>query len=284
MRKFAFIFILLLCMPFSGCEKEIATEPYVSVMKQMPMPPFYIKEELESKIRDITEKSSCDWSVFVEIPNRDFKVVINDKTVRSASVIKMFNMATLYNEEKNGNIEITDKLLGTCYKMITVSSNEDSNKVVKAIGNGDFDLGAKKVTEFANSIGCVSTLEQHPLYDVSGPGHGINTTSVSDCGNFLKKLYKKELVSPEADNKMLEILKKQEINHKLPSKLPEDVTVAHKTGENSRVELDVGIVYSPACDYIICISVTNFRGENIQKTFGEISKTVYNFFNTKTIV
>ncbi len=280
MKRVLVFSVLLLCFIVSGCGKSEPVGNFsTSVMKTMPMPEAYSEEELKNKILEITDTAKGDWSVHIEIPERDFVVQINNKNVHAASVIKMFNMATLFDEEEKGSIAITERLYDTCYEMITVSSNSASNEIVQAIGDGNFVRGAKVVTEFAHKNNCTDTQEEHPLYDLSGPGSGINTTSVADCAKILKQLYNGELVSETSDEKMLEIMKNQTFNHKIPAYLPKDTAVAHKTGENSKVELDVGIVYSPACDYIICISVTDFKGFEIHSTFAEISRTVYNFFN-----
>ncbi len=282
MKRIFLVFIL--CLFLSGCEKAMPTGNFShKVMREMPMPSPYKEDELKNKIIEITDNAVGDWSAYTEIPNEDFIVEVNNKNVRSASVIKMFNMATLFNEEQKGSFQITGNIYNTCYEMITVSSNTASNAIVEKIGNGSFEKGARIVTEFAHSEGCADTQEEHPLYDVSGPGSGINTTSVRDCGVFLKKLYNKNLVSQSTYEEMLGIMKEQTRNLKIPSTLPKDTVIAHKTGENSKVELDVGIVYSPATDYILCISVTDFNGSEIHSTFGKISKTIYDYYNKKTV-
>ena len=40
------------------------------------------------------------------------------------------------------------------------------------------------------------------------------------------------------------IMKEQQINHKIPYYIPEDVTILHKTGEEYGITHDIGIVYS----------------------------------------
>ena len=47
---------------------------------------------------------------------------------------------------------------------------------------------------------------------------------------------------------MLELLKAQTLNDKLPKYLPDQVIMAHKAGELDDVSHDAGIVYSPAGD------------------------------------
>ncbi len=239
----------------------------------------YDAAELEALIQDTLEKAPGNWSVYLEIPNTNFKIEINNRTVSAASTIKLFNMVTFYDELKNGKLMMTEERALQMYAMITESSNSDSNAIVTAIGGGNFFAGAEKVTAFAHKIGADNTQEEHMLYDVATLTPGQNTTSVRDCGTVLRLLYNGKCVSPEYDRTMLGILKQQTRRFKLPLYLPEDTVIAHKTGERSTSELDVGIIYSPNCNYILCISVTDFNGLPVRETFGRVSEIIYNYFN-----
>lgn len=239
----------------------------------------YNASEVETLIKDTLAKAPGNWSVYLEIPNTEFKIEINNSTVRAASTIKLFNMVTLYDEIKNGKLVMTEELSRQLDAMITVSSNMDSNAVVTAIGGGNFFAGAEKVTAMAHKLGANNTQEEHMLYDVDTLTPGKNTTSVRDCGTVLRMLYNGECVSPEYDHAMIELLKQQTRRFKLPLYLPEGTVIAHKTGERSISELDVGIIYSPNCDYILCVSVTDFNGMPVRETFGRLSEKIYNYFN-----
>ena len=239
----------------------------------------YDKELLTQQITDITNNRYGIWSVYVEAPDTDFAVEVNNCQLRAASTIKLFNMVTFYDEMNKGNLQTNDSLNHSLNKMITVSSNSDSNVIVTAIGGGDFAAGAEKVTALAKDMGCTFTQEQHKLYDTTGPASGKNTTSVKDCALILKKIYNEECISPKYDRQMLDLLKKQTRTGKIPGGVPKGTVVANKTGEHSKAELDVGIVYSPECTYIICIAVTDYGNSAVYSTFRDISRTVYNFFN-----
>lgn len=84
---------------------------------------------------------------------------------------------------------------------------------------------------------------------------GINgenpTTTSFDIALFFEKLYKGELANEENTQKMLDLLKKQELNNKLSKYLPEEIDVAHKTGEIGWFSHDAGIVYTNYGDYSI---------------------------------
>ena len=80
---------------------------------------------------------------------------------------------------------------------------------------------------------------------------------------------------------MLEYLKNQQTRYKIPQLLPEGTVIANKTGEMTGVENDAAIVYSPNCDYIICI-MSNDAYDNSEAISGvqDISQLVYNYFNS----
>ena len=58
--------------------------------------------------------------------------------------------------------------------------------------------------------------------------------------------------------------------------LPEEIKIAHKTGDLDKLEHDVGIVYLDNKDYIICVLTKNLDS-NIEgkKIISNVSKIVY---------
>lgn len=238
---------------------------------------------LEEQINGIISEKPGTWSVYVKNLKNGMSIEMNNREFIAASVIKLYNMITLYAEIENGNLEMTDSMMNNLEQMITVSSNSASNAIVTTIGNGSFDRGAKRVTTLAESLGCTNTYEQHMLFDDHIPPNGRNRTSVVDCGIVLEKIYLKQCVSPEYDEEMLGLLKQQTKDFKIPANLPAHVIVANKTGENSNVETDVGIVFSPECDYIICISVEKYGERKPRDTIADVSRCVYDFFNKTEI-
>ncbi len=238
------------------------------------------RNELVKIISDYVADKDGEWSVYVKNLNNGMSVEINNTKVPAASLIKLFNMVTLYNEVNIGNVEITPSLSGALNQMITVSSNYASNDIVEIIGKGNFERGASVVNELVKNMGCTATAESHRLYSEIIPDTvGVNTTSVKDCGLILEKIYKRECIGNDYDVEMLELLKEQGRNTKLSLGLPSGTLFAHKTGENSKLEADVGIVFSPSCDYIICVAVTEYGNVKPRNEIGELSKCVYEFFN-----
>jgi beta-lactamase class A len=71
-----------------------------------------------------------------------------------------------------------------------------------------------------------------------------NAIYLDEIASLFVRMYKGQLVSPEYDKQMIDILLTQQIEHKIPKKLPYNISVAHKTGEVEGVSHDIGIVYA----------------------------------------
>ena len=78
---------------------------------------------------------------------------------------------------------------------------------------------------------------------------------------------------------MIEILKRQTFNDRIPKYLPKEIDVAHKTGELFGSKHDAGIVFGKNGDYIIVVlSKTESEAEAAEK-IANFSKEVYEYFD-----
>lgn len=246
---------------------------------------------LKLLIEENLQQQEGDWAVYIENLTTGDKFDINNHKMVSASLIKLFIMGGIYKEIEANNIVWGD--VNTYLEsMITVSDNEASNILVSKLGNGyytdmyeqSFKDGLVKVNDFAALIGCTDTEQQRDMMNSRiKPIVEQNYTSVVDCGTFLSMLYHQQLVSESFDVEMLARLKRQTRCSKIPAGLPAGTICANKTGELSDVENDVAIVFSPKCDYIICVMANNLPNTSIaRENITSLSETVYQFFNATT--
>ena len=106
-------------------------------------------------------------------------------------------------------------------------------------------------------------------------------TSASDIALFFEKLYKEQLANKQYTNEMLTLLKKQQLNNKLPKQLPTGTVIAHKTGELGSFSHDGGIVFSSKGDYIIVVLSDTDYPPGAEERIAQISKAVYDYFANK---
>ena len=79
---------------------------------------------------------------------------------------------------------------------------------------------------------------------------------------------------------MLGFLKGQQLNDVLPKYLPENIVVAHKTGNIDAFDNDAGIVYGPKGDYIIVLLSESDNPAGAEDRMAQLSKAVYDYFNS----
>ena len=103
-----------------------------------------------------------------------------------------------------------------------------------------------------------------------------NYTTAEDMALILEKIYNGELVSREASAKMLETLKRQKVNDRLPRNLPGNLVVAHKTGLLNDTVSDVGIIFTSEGDFVICVITADIHNFRTAKRFiGRIAECTY---------
>jgi beta-lactamase class A len=73
---------------------------------------------------------------------------------------------------------------------------------------------------------------------------------------------------------MIEILKRQTFNDGIPSGLPADTSVAHKTGTITGIHHDAAIVLGPR-PYVLVVLVRGIRDQKISaKLMGDIARVI----------
>lgn len=209
-----------------------------------------------------------------------------DELFETASTIKTFLLAALFDRVARGEASLTDELTyredeyvsgsgvirdlafgsrmpvyNLAVLMITVSDNIAANMLIDYLGldgiNGCIrDLGFEH-TQLHNSL-------HFDRYSRLG------TTTPRDYGRLFARLSRGELVSPESDAQMLSILRRQHYNSMLTRDFPpalldsEDTGeeelfwVASKSGSMDACRSDGGLVHTPCGDYVVVLMSKEF--------------------------
>lgn len=251
------------------------------------LPTSNLKLLAEASFKDFDGKYSL---VIKNLKTGESARINETEVLGSASLYKLWVMAIIYDKISKGEMQEDDQIEGdvadinrkfdideedaelteghlqytvksAIEQMITISHNYAALLLLTKSGNS-------QINEFVKNLGLTNSRMTVPP-----------KTTASDIALFYELLYKHQLINPETSQKMIEILKKQQLNDRLGKYLPEGTVFAHKTGNLDLTENDAGIVYSSSGDYIIVVLTESDAPLEAREKMAELSKAVFEYFN-----
>ncbi len=196
-----------------------------------------------------------------------------DRTFRPASVIKLAVLVAAYRARPGMAPGKFDRLRPDLARMITVSDNAATRRLVKR-------LGARQVNAAIRALGLAR-------FRVGQSGSQAwvlqgSQAAPADTALLLAKIARREVVSPEASEEMLTLLGAQQKRRRIPAGLPSapDLWVGNKTGTLTGVVNDAGIVLRPRAriGYTVAIFTAGARSESAgERLLADLSAVVYGY-------
>ena len=220
--------------------------------------PASAPEGLRDALEQATEAHAGTYAVACASADGSWSVDVNgDEPFVSASIIKLAILGTLLDQAQSGALSLDDSVTvgpsdivggtgviqasgaGGSYTyrqlaayMIQDSDNVATNLIIDAVG-------MSAVNEYASEIGLTQTALNRRMMDFAAGDE--NYTSANDVAHMLQLIYQGKLVSSDASEFALDLLKGQHDNAGLLEGLPAGSVFAHKTGTLDGVFNDGGI-------------------------------------------
>lgn len=252
----------------------------------------------ETDIAHILDPAGGHWAMVIESLEGKGSIRLHDKDpFTAASVIKIPVMMAAFHDARLGVLRLDDAcvirkedkvggsgvlkelhsglrltLLDAINLMIVVSDNTATNLVIDAVG-------IDRINEYMAEKGCSgSRLEAHLMRPK--PGGPYNTITARDIALLLKGIWERTIENPGDCDAMMDILKRQQYNDKIPRYLPKEAVCAHKTGEVTGVTHDAGIVIGPSASFVIvCLSQDLDDVEVGTDGIGKVAKWAYDILS-----
>jgi len=236
-----------------------------------------LAQDLMEKVKKILTESKAEVAVAFYDFNTNKSILINENIVfHAASTMKTPVMLEVFRQAEQGFFSLDDSIVIKNSFCSIVDSSEYSMNITddsdgdlyKLIGNKTtiYDLVFKMITESSNLAtnllidlikpsNIMTTLKNYGINGVNvlrgvedqlAYEQGLNNT-VTALGlmTMYKKMAKKELVSENASNEMINILTNQKHRSMIPALLPEGTITATKSGSITGIRHDSGIIFMP---------------------------------------
>ncbi len=197
---------------------------------------LYIKSLRQDRYLAQTDRTSI---VVYDLAENETIVSINEDQLRmAASLIKPFVMVGVYDALERGRVKETPAMRRDLTSMITYDrgcreANQATNRLLRAIGKDyanqalqRYGFHQTKIKEFIPRDGRTYR----------------NVTSAGDVSALLRRIYQKTMVNPQADQEMLQLLKRSD-HTRLRAESMRGIEIANKTGYVLGMNGDAGIVF-----------------------------------------
>jgi len=155
--------------------------------------------------------------------------------------------------------------------MITMSSNLATNILVQHVG-------AERVTATMRALGADSIDVLRGVEDGKAYEAGLsNTTTARDLGIVAAAIAEGRAAGAAACREMEAVMGRQQFGSAIPAGVPPGVTVAHKTGEITRIHHDFGIVTAgDGARYVLALMVRGLDSRDSSAALmADLSRIVY---------
>ncbi|TVP65243.1 MAG: serine hydrolase [Nodularia sp. (in: Bacteria)] len=265
---------------------------------------LYLSQEI-SPLKDAVENLATANSnltlgvFFVDLDTGGYVGVNSLTSFSAASTIKVPLLIAFFQDVDAGKIRLDEMLtmekemvsggsgnlqyqkVGSQYtalelatRMSTISDNTATNMLIARLG------GMEALNQRFQSWGLSATAIRNPLPDLAG----TNTTSPRELGSLIAMVNQGNLVSMRSRDMILDIMRRTERDHLLPSGLGTGARIHHKTGDIGTMLGDVGLIDIPTGKrYIAAVMVKRPHNDpEAEKLISSISRAAYQQFSQNT--
>lgn len=314
MKKFLYLalsFLQLFCFSIDKFEKN-----QIEILNN--------KNEVEKKLLKLADEFSGTIGVYAKnLKSGEIISVNSDSLFPTASVIKLPILVSFFTKSKNNELYVEDyivikdsqkvggagviqffkddvkiKLIDAATLMIILSDNTATNAIIDQLGkthdekldfvNSTMEYYGLKNTKLLNKVFSYSTKKNTP----EAKRFGLGYSSPQEMGKLLEMIYHHQIIDSFYSDWIIRIMKNQQDESMIRKLLPyyelkegERIIVANKTGAVDQSRIDVGIVYSPKCDFVIAIFAdqskdTRWSYDNkAENAVAKAARLIFDYFN-----
>jgi beta-lactamase class A len=233
-----------------------------------------------------------------------------DETFSSASLVKVGVLVALLEEVEKGRMQLDepisliqrDQVGGSgvlqfmrsghsltvedaAWLMIVLSDNTATNLLLDK-------LNIRTMWDKMEALGLPHTkihsktfLRSTSIAPDSSVKYGLGVATPDEMVRLFALLHAGQAVSPAMDSLALQMLRANQDSGKMVRWLPQDVPVAHKSGDVDRARNDCGIIYGPDAPVALCVMTrenqeTSYAVDNpAHLLIGRVARAVFQHYN-----
>lgn len=258
-------------------------EPYEFDLPTLDEPLLWIVRTVLGQEHDrfaVLIKNLDDGTGVMIEPNRQFY---------AASLYKVWVMLEAFNQDAAGALRWSEQyVVSDHYESWGLNPGEleecdvvTLDQALEAMMSRSDNVAANVMLDRVGAGNVNRTLRSLGLSQTGFLGEDGMPTTVYEMASLMEAIYEGAAVEGSVSERMMELLESELIDDRIPALLPEDVIVAHKTGNWEAATHDSGMVFSEDAIYIIVVLSDFGYAEDGATPIAELSRAVYEYYNPR---
>lgn len=249
------------------------------------------KKTLKVVVDELLKDAEGKYGIVIKNLKTNEEYSLNeDEIFQTASLYKLWVMATVFEKLKSGELTEDESVIANIPRLNSIFGiDPDEAELTEGVIQFSVKSATEQMITITHNYAAMALIVKVGKSEIDDylSDHGysktkfgdIYTTTASEVTLFYENLYKEVIKNDEHAKQMMDILKRQTINDRIPKGLPEGTIVAHKTGDLGYFEHDAGIVFSEGGDFIVVFLTETDHPDKADEKMIEISQAVYDYFN-----
>ncbi len=230
-----------------------------------------------------------------------FALVGSPRPYPPASTIKMLLIATLMWQVDEGTLSLADTATVTesdivggygvlqdepvpnqvpvgrlAWLTVTISDNTATNVLVDLVGY-------ESMQALADELGLETMQFGRKMFESPAPPEQENYIDTIDTITLLRHIHEGTFLADDSRDQILSWMSAQTVTTKIAAGIPDDVPIAHKTGENASVTHDLGYLLLPGNEVALAIFAESQVSDDfdtvqaaVNPVVAGVARTIYN--------
>lgn len=291
--KFFLLIVSLLILGFYLFNFKSAKSPdnFFTSSKNILLQSFAQDDNLPQQLIDQkTETQNGTWAIVIKNLKTQKAYFYNEnQKLPAASLYKLAVMYKTYDAIEKGEIKeddilsadtlTLDKILASDQDISTDSEPEVVSATVKNALQAMITVSDNySAILLAEKLGWESIdfeMKNQGFDNIDLLSQNAPLVSAKSIMFMFERIYGNTAVTKLASQKMKALLLTQKVNDRIPKYLPQEIKVAHKTGELDNIRNDAGIVFGQKNDYIFVFLTETPAPGDATEEIAKFSKKIY---------
>jgi beta-lactamase class A len=242
---------------------------------------------LERLIRDRLGAEASHYAIVIEDLGDGRRVALDpDRVFYAASLFKLEVMYEIFRQREAGVLDFGEEYVASDYyssfdlgpHLVAPCARVSVRDLLAAMMSVSDNVAAVMLQDRAGAGNINDAMAALGLGQTRLTEDGTLPATAGDIARFVETIARGEAVSRDASKEMADLMATEQLDDRIPARLPEGTRVEHKTANWDNATHDAGIVHGKKSTYVMVLMSDIGSGGDAARTEADIAQIAFDYF------